>query len=429
MSELDAVGKGDAPAPYMLFVVVFLFFITGLLGFLVCHMLKKKGYHCRTGDLDDEEDEEEELKANAGDEEEDNQDTVDQILKCIIENEANIEALNEMLGNQNICVHHDPRVRKESLAGIPPHHHTVHSGGNINSCHLCAQVRSKKSRRQSKTPRFKQRPGEQTVLSVGRFRVTHTDKKLHGGSNSLAESGNQLDQSPDNDDRKEAGYNLRSMFKDAQPFSQASNGPAQNAGKRRRSLTIFGLRRGSDGAGTRLNDGASKELGLGKFGVHQQPVVLEEPLPKESCERSRTPPPPEVSGSTTSDGVNNAATPSSPPGNEPEEEPTVDPPKSLMIPLTAESQKILTATNTGDVVYDKMEDMCDPGPQQTSTPIVLEPGLLETAPGFDANLTLACSSPPPSPQNNLATSPVSAALTTVTSSRNSHSDEKQTDFL
>ncbi|KAM9795593.1 RELT-like protein 2 [Neosynchiropus ocellatus] len=398
MSDLDTVGKGDAPPPYMLFVVVFLFFITGLLGFLICHMLKKKGYHCRTGDLDDEEDEEEGLKADAEDEDEENQDTVEQILKCIIENEANMEALNEMLGNQNVCVHRDPRVRKESLAGIAPHHHTVHSGGNINSCHLCAQVRSKKGRRQSKTPRFRQRPGEQTVLSVGRFRVTHSDKKLQGESPSLAESGNQLDQSQDSDDRKEAGYNLRSMFKDVQPFSQASNGPAQSSGKRRRSLTIFGLRRGSDATGTRLNDGASKESGLGRFGVQQQPVVLEEPLPKESRGRSRTPPPPEVSGSAASDRGDRAATPTSVPGNEPNEAPTLDPPKSLTLPLTAESQTTLTATDKGDAMEGRMEDVCDPGPQQTSTPISLEPGL-ETAPGLsmssgvepglDANSTLS----------------------------------------
>lgn len=60
------------------------------------------------------------------------------------------------------------RLRKESTAYIPSHHHTVHSGTDINSCHLCALGRSKKGRRQSRTPRFKQRPGEQTVFSVGR---------------------------------------------------------------------------------------------------------------------------------------------------------------------------------------------------------------------------------------------------------------------
>lgn len=64
MTELEASGVGEHPPPYMIFVVVFLFFLTGLLGFLICHLLKKKGYRCRTGDMDDEE-EEEKLEGNA----------------------------------------------------------------------------------------------------------------------------------------------------------------------------------------------------------------------------------------------------------------------------------------------------------------------------------------------------------------------------
>lgn len=65
MTELKASAMGDDPPPYMIFLVVFLFFLTGLLGFLVCHLLKKKGYRCRTGDMDDEE-EEEKLGGDAG---------------------------------------------------------------------------------------------------------------------------------------------------------------------------------------------------------------------------------------------------------------------------------------------------------------------------------------------------------------------------
>lgn len=61
------------------------------------------------------------------------------------------------------------RLRKESNACVPSHHHTVHSGTDLNSCHLCAQAPTKRGRRQSRTPRFKQRPGEQTVFSVGRL--------------------------------------------------------------------------------------------------------------------------------------------------------------------------------------------------------------------------------------------------------------------
>ncbi|XP_034545230.1 RELT-like protein 2 [Notolabrus celidotus] len=284
MSELEASGPGDLTPPYMIFVVVFLFFLTGLLGFLICHLLKKKGYRCRTGDIEDDEEEVEKLGVNVDDDDEDNQDTVEQILKCIIENEANMEAFNEMIGNRNVCVRHDPRLRKESIGGVPPHLHTVHSGTDHNSCHLCAQVKSKKGRRHSRTPRFKQRPGEQTVFSVGRFRVIHADKKLHGGPNPLVGSGDQLDQSQDSEERKEGGYNLRSMFKDVRPPSENTNGVAPTVGKRRKSLTIFGLRRGSDPVGVKAGDGIGRETGGVRFAIKQQPVVQEELSQGENLE-------------------------------------------------------------------------------------------------------------------------------------------------
>lgn len=63
MTELEASEVVDHPPPYIIFVVVFLFFLTGLLGFLVCHLLKKKGYRFRTGDMDDEK-EEKKLEGN-----------------------------------------------------------------------------------------------------------------------------------------------------------------------------------------------------------------------------------------------------------------------------------------------------------------------------------------------------------------------------
>lgn len=53
MTDPEAKGVGDSPPPYMIFLVVVLFFLTGLLGFLICHLLKEKGYRCRTGDLED----------------------------------------------------------------------------------------------------------------------------------------------------------------------------------------------------------------------------------------------------------------------------------------------------------------------------------------------------------------------------------------
>ncbi|XP_070818055.1 uncharacterized protein [Chaetodon trifascialis] len=419
MTELEASGLGEHPPPYMIFVVVFLFFLTGLFGFLICHLLKKKGYRCRTGDMDDEEEEEEEkLQGNADDEDEGNQDTVEQILKCIIENEANMEAFNEMFGNQNVCVRHDPRLRKESIGGVPPHHHTVHSGTDHNSCHLCAQVRSKKGRRQSRTPRSKQRPGEQTVFSVGRFRVTHHDKKVHGGPNPLVSSGDRLDLSQDSEDRKEGGYNLRSMFKDVRPPSESSNGIATNVGKRRKSVTIFGLRRGSDPVGIKGGEGTGRETGV-RFAIQQQPVVLEELSQTENIEvvpgrgtkpaikpetaptKNQTPASPQREVKTVG-SINSLSSQSkiqahdsspapdsgSKHGLSPEPcanlliEPSTgstaaSAPTSLPIP----SQTLKTTEKGGDVkdMMLKNKEAHDPGPLQTSTPISPIRG---SSPGF-----------------------------------------------
>ncbi|XP_055744602.1 mucin-2-like isoform X1 [Salvelinus fontinalis] len=272
MTDLEASTVGEPPPPYMIFLLVFFFFITGLLGFLVCHLLKKKGYRCRTGEEEDDDECEQKLGPDKNDdEEEDNQDTVEQILKCIIENEANMEAFKDMLGKQDICQHHDPRLlRKESLGGIPPHHHTVHSGAQLDhkSCTLCVQGRSKKARRLSRVPRTNKprTPGERresTVFAVGRFRVTHMDKKDQG-------SGDQLDQSEaldsekgdEEDPQRKEGYNLQSMFKDVK--TETTNGVVATAAKRKKSLVLFSLRRGSDPVGVKVS--------------LSQPVVEEEPL-------------------------------------------------------------------------------------------------------------------------------------------------------
>ncbi|XP_070300199.1 coagulation factor V-like isoform X2 [Salvelinus sp. IW2-2015] len=274
MTDLEASTVGEPPPPYMIFLLVFFFFITGLLGFLVCHLLKKKGYRCRTGEEEDEDEEECEQKLGPDkndDEEGDHQDTVEQILKCIIENEANMEAFKEMLGKKDICEHHDPTLlRKESLGGIPPHHHTVHSGAQLDhkSCTLCVQGRTKKARRRSRVPRTNKprTPGERresTVFAVGRFRVTHMDKKDQG-------SGDQLDQSEaldsekgdEEDPQRKEGYNLRSMFKDVK--TDSTNGVVPIAAKRKNSLVLFSPRRGSDPVGAKM--------------PLSQPMVEEEPL-------------------------------------------------------------------------------------------------------------------------------------------------------
>lgn len=51
MSDQSSSEDGESDSQhslYMVFLLVLVFFIMGLVGFLICHVLKKKGYRCRT---------------------------------------------------------------------------------------------------------------------------------------------------------------------------------------------------------------------------------------------------------------------------------------------------------------------------------------------------------------------------------------------
>ncbi|XP_042696677.1 RELT-like protein 2 [Chrysemys picta bellii] len=186
MSEQNSTSDGDADPHHsmsMLLLLVLVFFIMGLVGFLICHVLKKKGYRCRTfrEELDLEHKEVlTELQAN--EEEELNEDTVEKIVRCIIQNEANVEALKEMLGDGegdvpvpmlSLCPH------RNSQDGGLPHHHTVHLGSTQAPCIHCSKRKRPPLHRQgrSKDGKGKMHPRETTVFSVGRFHVTHIEKK------------------------------------------------------------------------------------------------------------------------------------------------------------------------------------------------------------------------------------------------------------
>ncbi|MEE6478619.1 hypothetical protein FKM82_011894 [Ascaphus truei] len=169
--SMDSEEADPQQSPYMLFLLVIVFFITGLVGILICHILKKKGYRCRTSpeDLDPES---KEGLSEENTEEISNEDTVERIVKCIIQNEANAEALKQMLGDT------EGEVPAVPDAG-PPHHHTVHLGSTHAPCIHCTRKKRSLLHRmgRSKDSRGKIHPGEVTVFSVGRFRVTHIGKK------------------------------------------------------------------------------------------------------------------------------------------------------------------------------------------------------------------------------------------------------------
>ncbi|XP_072520029.1 RELT-like protein 2 [Salminus brasiliensis] len=254
----------ETGSPFIIFILVFCFFLMGLLGFIICHMLKKKGYRCRTG-----EPEAEDCKNKFGtyNDDEDNEDTVEQILKCIIENEANMEAFSEMLGNQTPSAHHNLRLlRKESLWGILPHHHTIHVGSVQNFCSHCGQGHFKKTQCRNHMGRSKDRPGEQTVFSVGRFCVTHMEKKSLPDSTNLT-----ISELRDLSDHMEPldcktgfkdsplpikeGYNIRNMFKG----TEVTNAIVPHLSKQKKSDSVLGFGRGSDAVVTKENQSTAEK--------------------------------------------------------------------------------------------------------------------------------------------------------------------------
>uniref|UniRef100_A0A8C6VLD8 Uncharacterized protein n=1 Tax=Naja naja TaxID=35670 RepID=A0A8C6VLD8_NAJNA len=92
MSEDSSTTDGDVDPQhglYMLILLVLVFFVMGLAGFLICHILKKKGYRCRT--FNDEFDSDNKESLTQLQDEDLNEDTVEKIVKCIIQNEGREE--------------------------------------------------------------------------------------------------------------------------------------------------------------------------------------------------------------------------------------------------------------------------------------------------------------------------------------------------
>lgn len=234
--EENNTEHGDEAAPqnpYMLFLLVIVFFITGLLGFLICHILKKKGYRCRTSPEEDYEIKDVTNIDQDITEEMSNEDTVERIVKCIIQNEANAEALKQMLGDTEGDVQIGPSSlcpHRESQDAGPPHHHTVHLGSTQAPCMHCTRKKRSLLHRmgRSKDSKGRPHPGEVTVFSVGRFRVTHIGKKssIQGAQDDTNISSDPISFDKDTDDQVETitknGLSLQKAF-ETQGISQ--NGP------------------------------------------------------------------------------------------------------------------------------------------------------------------------------------------------------------
>lgn len=182
---------------YIAFVLVPVFFLLGLLGVVICHVLKSKGYRCTTEANDGEECEEKdpELGGDMNDTLSENNDTVGQIVHYIMKNEANSDALKAMVHETSIDSDGPPLtptspgtpplspISLGAPAGAPKHTcshlHTIGGlGGHKNICNRCSQKKWPLMRRLSARRPEQRRiqSGEVTVLAVGRFRVTKCEK-------------------------------------------------------------------------------------------------------------------------------------------------------------------------------------------------------------------------------------------------------------
>ncbi|XP_074848690.1 RELT-like protein 1 [Carettochelys insculpta] len=191
----DINGGGVHPE-YIAYGLVPVFFIMGLLGILICHVLKKKGYRCTTEAEQTVEEEKLGEKIEMNESVNDNNDTVGRIVNIIMKNEANADMLKAMVADNSVCDPESPGSPTTPGSPVSPgsplspsdtpskhvcrgrHLHTVGGVAEKDVCTRCSHKRWHllKPNNKSKEPK-KSRQGEVTVLSVGRFRVMKVEHK------------------------------------------------------------------------------------------------------------------------------------------------------------------------------------------------------------------------------------------------------------
>uniref|UniRef100_A0A8C0XBW4 RELT-like protein 2 n=1 Tax=Castor canadensis TaxID=51338 RepID=A0A8C0XBW4_CASCN len=173
--------------------------------------------------------------------------------------------------------------------GTPSHHHTVHLGSAAPCIHCSRSKRPPLVRQgRSKEGKGRPRPGETTVFSVGRFRVTHIEKRygLHEhrdgsptdrswGSSGGQESGGGQGSGGG---QPRAGMPAIERLPPEEPQPQALAGsPVQNGGLRDTSLVPCALE-GNPGASAEPTLGArgrAPSLGLPSQEAKRQPSKLD----------------------------------------------------------------------------------------------------------------------------------------------------------
>ncbi|XP_015266615.1 PREDICTED: RELT-like protein 2 [Gekko japonicus] len=199
MSEQNSTQDGERKATHSLsmpYLMVLVFFAMGLLGFLICHILKKKGYRCRTFHDELDLEHKESLTPLDGKATRWAPDKMclptDQWAECLVAQRSprpspHPTALRSAPSgrlaisgpSQSLPRRADLCPHRNSQDGGPPHHHTVHLGSTQAPCMHCSKKKRHPLHRQSRSKegKSKMHPGETTVFSVGRFHVTHIGKK------------------------------------------------------------------------------------------------------------------------------------------------------------------------------------------------------------------------------------------------------------
>ncbi|XP_072423400.1 RELT-like protein 1 isoform X1 [Chiloscyllium punctatum] len=191
---MNQTGPNNVHPEYIALGLVPVFFLTGLLGIFICHILTKKGYRCTTDRESECGEKVAATQMDFCDSNECNADTVGQMVHYIMKNPANAEALHAMLD------HHTESPTSPSSPNGPPspvtpdsptspvspagsltnhsaHERHLHTVGGIAGKSTCSRCSRRKSKRSKDFRRS--RAGEVTVFAVGRFRVTHVDPKSH----------------------------------------------------------------------------------------------------------------------------------------------------------------------------------------------------------------------------------------------------------
>ncbi|XP_049678927.1 tumor necrosis factor receptor superfamily member 19L isoform X2 [Accipiter gentilis] len=160
-----------AAAQAAVLTIVPVFCAMGLLGILVCNLLKKKGYHC-TASKDPQ-------PGGTGPSsvyqlEDANEDTIGVLVRLITEKKENAAALEELLKE------HHSQQPMPPLGCTPPnklhllpqfplacrHQQHLHTVQGPAPCARCSQ------KKWPEVPKPGGRPSEVTILSIGRFRVS-----------------------------------------------------------------------------------------------------------------------------------------------------------------------------------------------------------------------------------------------------------------